>query len=101
MSPRGPKEKMNAIEVVNGGEMSGSKVIASITRTQAGLRFARLTVKAKRKPSAVPMTPTKVPSSSELTKARCVPGFCRTSSTGWSAGRPSSTNAVPASIRRG
>ena len=30
MRPRGPNEKMKEIEVVNGGEMSGSKVAASM-----------------------------------------------------------------------
>ena len=92
---------MNAIEVVNGGEISGSRVIASMTRTQPADRFARLTVKANRKPSAVPMMPTSVPSSSELRNARCVLGFCSTLSSGPSAGRPSSMKAVAPSITSG
>ena len=44
ISPRGPNEKIIAIEVVNGGETSGSNVAASITRTQraaAGSRGCR------------------------------------------------------------
>ena len=72
-----------------------------MTRTQPRGRLARLTVKANRKPSAVPMTPTSVPSSSEFMNARCVCGFCSTLISGASAGFPSSRNAVPASISSG
>ena len=40
MRPRGPNEKMKEIEVVKGGEMSGSKVAASMRRTHPGRKFA-------------------------------------------------------------
>jgi hypothetical protein len=53
MSPRGPNEKIIAIEVVNGGEISGSNVPrrGRETRRAAG---RPATVKANRKPTSVP-----------------------------------------------
>ena len=70
MSPRGPNEKMIAIAVVNGGETSGSSAAASRTALQPRGRPTRTAVKANRKPSAVPATPTSAPSSRLLPKAR-------------------------------
>ena len=43
MRPRGPNEKMKEMEVVNGGEISGSRVAASIRWVQAEVNRARET----------------------------------------------------------
>src|SRR5260370_42536020 len=60
-SPRAPKEKIIAIAVVNGGEISGRSVVASSTATHARGRFARAAGKAERKPSPVAASPTRAP----------------------------------------
>ena len=86
MSPRGPNEKIIAIAVVNGGDTSGSSTIASIAVTIARGRRPRATVKANRKPAAVPPNATSVASSRLFQKAR----------TWW---RSVSTAAMPAVVK--
>ena len=58
MKPLGPNEKTMAIEVVNGGETSGSSAAASSRVSQCRPSPARAAVSANRKPRAVPSTPT-------------------------------------------
>ncbi|MBK8688868.1 MAG: hypothetical protein IPN24_10635 [Betaproteobacteria bacterium] len=70
MSPRGPKEKIIAIAVVNGGDTSGSSTLASIAPSIHGGRRPRAAVNANTKPSTVPTSPTSVPSSRLFQKAR-------------------------------
>ena len=70
MSPRGPNEKIMAIAVVNGGETSGNRTEASIAVSNARGRRQRVAVKANRRPSTVPTTPTRRPSSRLFQKAR-------------------------------
>ncbi len=62
MRPRGPNEKMKEMEVVKGGEISGRRVAASMSLVHRGASCPRDTVKANRKPSAVPSNPTSKPS---------------------------------------
>ena len=69
-SPRGPNEKITAMAVVNGGEMSGRTVATSSTRDHARGRLARTAANANTKPSTVPATPTSPASSRLLAKAR-------------------------------
>src|SRR5712664_3571167 len=82
-----------AIAVVNGGEISGSSVVASSTATHARDRFARAAVKAKRKPSPVPASPTSVPRRRLLPRARRLFGSRRIATSGPSAGRPVTRSA--------
>src|SRR5260370_21564813 len=100
-SPSAPKEKIIAIAVVNGGEISGRSVVASSTATHARGRFARAAVKAKRKPSPVPASPTSVPRRRLLPRARRLFGSRRIATSGPSAGRPPSRNTRPSSAPSG
>jgi len=70
IKPRGPNENTKAIEVVNGGEISGSRVAMSSSRIQNFGAVVRSTVKANTKPRIVPQMPTSVASSRLLPKAR-------------------------------
>ena len=54
MKPRGPNENTKAIEVVKGGEISGSRVAISSSFAERRRAAVRSTVKANRKPSTVP-----------------------------------------------
>ena len=63
MRPRGPKEKIIAIAVVNGGEMRGRMIARSSSVVQRRERLARTAVNAKKNPRAVPASPTRPPSS--------------------------------------
>jgi hypothetical protein len=69
MSPRGPKEKIMAMAVVKGGEISGSTMARSRNAAQRFERLARTAVNAKKKPSTVPAAPTRLPSSRLFQKA--------------------------------
>ena len=96
--PRGPNENTNAIEVVNGGEISGRKVKKSIRRdTRRALR-TRSTVKAKISPSSVPATPTSIASNRLLPSARrffgadiAAPSACRLR---WPSSRKARENSI-------
>src|ERR1700738_2010415 len=70
MKPRGPNENTNAIEVVKGGEISGSNVATSRSFTQNLGAWVRPTVKANRKPRNVPHAPTSAASNRLFPKAR-------------------------------
>ena len=101
MRPRGPNEKMKEIEVVNGGEMSGSKVAASMRRTHLGRKCPRTTVNANRKPSTVPTRPTRAPKSKLFRKAARVLGLPRMWKSKARVGRPSSRKAADSIISKG
>ena len=70
MKPRGPKENTKAIEVVKGGEISGSSVATSSNFDETRDKRVRSTVNANRNPSSVPQMPTSVASNRLLPKAR-------------------------------
>ena len=53
--PRGPNENTIAIDVVNGGEISGSNVARSISREATAPELTRSTVNAKISPINVPV----------------------------------------------
>ena len=92
MNPRGPKENRIATEMVNGGEISGSRVAASSAVSRRGLKAARALVKANRKASTVPPAPTSRASSRLLAKARWLLGSTAMVSKGVSVSAPSSVN---------
>jgi len=92
---------MKEMEVVNGGEISGSKVAASIRRVHAGRKRARDTVKANRKPSAVPIRPTSKPNRRLLRNALRWLGLARMARSGASVRRPSSRKAAESIISNG
>jgi hypothetical protein len=92
---------MKEMEVVNGGEISGSRVAASIRWVQAGRKCARDTVKANRKPSAVPRRPTSKPSRRLLRKALRWLGLARMARRGEIVRRPSSRKAAESIISNG
>ena len=67
--PLGPKERVKAMELVKGGEISGRSVTAEIANfNQAGME-SRVTAKAKIKPMMVPVRPTAVAKTILLTMA--------------------------------
>src|SRR5262252_8305276 len=101
MRPRGPNEKMKEIEVVNGGEMSGSRVAASMRRTHLERRLPRATVKANRNPSAVPKRPTRDPNRRLFIKAARWLGLARMAKSGARLRRPSSRKAAESIISKG
>jgi len=63
------KEKIKAIAVVKGGEISGSMIAESKNLIHPLEMFARTEVKAKKKPNKVPHKPTKVAKSKLFQKA--------------------------------
>jgi len=69
MIPLRPKEKIMAIAVVNGGEISGRMMAASKNFVHPLDRLARTEVKAKKKPRTVPEIPTRVANSKLFQKA--------------------------------
>src|SRR6266850_4035517 len=93
MKPLGPNEKMIEIEVVKGGETSGSSAAASSAVSQCRPTPPRTAVSANRKPSAVPSTPTAVARITLLTKAAWWLVSVMLDSNGSSVKPPSSTKA--------
>ena len=101
MKPLGPNEKTMAIEVVKGGETSGSSAAASSRVSQCRPSPARVAVIANRKPRSVPSRPT-VPARIRLfTKAARWCESARLPSSGSSVNRPSSLNARTSSSASG
>ena len=101
MRPRGPNENTNAIEVVNGGEISGRKVKKSISPETRRAPRTRSTVKAKIRPTSVPATPTIIASSRLLPSARRFFGAVTAANRPPRLSCPSSTKARDSSISRG
>ena len=67
--PFGPSERVSAMLLVKGGDMSGSTVTADMNQRSGAGIFMRTTAKAKQKPSAVPVTATAIASQMLLTSA--------------------------------
>ena len=59
--PFGPKENITVMAIVKGGEISGRIIAQSRRRDHHFGRFALTDVKAKKKPRAVPKSPTRAP----------------------------------------
>ena len=99
--PRGPNENTIAIEVVNGGEISGRNVARSISQRNDAASLTRSTVNANTKPIAVPANPTSAASSRLLRSARRLFGDFSAPVKAPSESPPSSNTARCNSMTRG